>query len=257
MKRFILSSLFVIPVLFASAQTATNFTANDCSGNNHDLFTELNSGKVVVISWVMPCGACIAPAQSAHNIVQSYSVSNPGQVVYYVVDDYANTVCSTLNSWISTNGLTNYTSFSNSVISMSNYGAAGMPKTIVVGGSNHQVFYNQNGSVNSSSLTTAINNALAGAPTAIGEIQTMNFATKVSPNPASEEITISYNINKNSDLNIQIFNSIGQEVRNIHLTGKSGVNEHTVNVEDLPAGNYFAKLNYNEKSDLVKLIISR
>src|SRR3990170_3524731 len=99
MKKLILSLSIICCAFFTNAQTATNFNCNDCNAVNHDLFTELNSGKVIVLCWVMPCGACSAPAQSAHNIVQSYSVSNPGQVLFYLCDDFGTTSCPTMNSW--------------------------------------------------------------------------------------------------------------------------------------------------------------
>lgn len=54
--------LYIIIVAFSTIimaqEKATNFTCNDCSGVPHDLFNTLDSGKIVVMVWVMPCGAC-------------------------------------------------------------------------------------------------------------------------------------------------------------------------------------------------------
>jgi len=57
MKKQILTFTFLILNTFGLiAQTnATDFTANDCDGVSHHLFSELDNGKVVVIAWVMPC----------------------------------------------------------------------------------------------------------------------------------------------------------------------------------------------------------
>ena len=65
--------LFLIGIVSSAQTTATNFTANDCSGTPHTLFTELDAGKVVVIAFVMPCATCIAPTLSAYNHALSYA----------------------------------------------------------------------------------------------------------------------------------------------------------------------------------------
>src|ERR1043166_358895 len=113
MKK-IFTLLFSGASLLSMAQTATNFTANDCASTNHMLFTELDAGKVIVICWVMPCGNCITSASTDETTVQSFASSNPGRVKFYIVDDSGNSSCSTLTSWESTNGITADATFSNS-----------------------------------------------------------------------------------------------------------------------------------------------
>ena len=49
----VLLSLF-ISVLALPQTNATDFSVDDCNGEFHNLFTELDAGKVVVIAWVMP-----------------------------------------------------------------------------------------------------------------------------------------------------------------------------------------------------------
>src|SRR5688572_1006830 len=105
MKKLLFLLLIAISWLPVSAQVATNFTCNDCSGNLHNLFSELDAGKVIVLDWVMPCGGCTAPSQTAHNIVQGFQSTNPNQVLFYMVDDYANTSCSSLNGWANSIGI--------------------------------------------------------------------------------------------------------------------------------------------------------
>src|SRR6185436_4860235 len=108
----------------------------------HDLFAELDAGKVIVICWVMPCPACVNPALTTHNIVQTYQSTNPYKVIMYLVDDFANTTCTSLETWQNNTGVPDATPFSNSAINMNDYGGPGMPKIVVIGGPNHTVFYN-------------------------------------------------------------------------------------------------------------------
>jgi hypothetical protein len=167
--------------------TATNFNANDCAGNNHELFEELNAGNVIVLCWVMPCSACSSPAVSAYNIVQSYSLSNPGKIKFYLCDDFANTSCATLSNWAAGNGIGYDALFSNSSIKMSHYGTNGMPKTVVLGGgTSHQVYFNQNNSLNASNFTNAINNAIAGS----NLTYTLSPARTVSFTAALNDLTV-------------------------------------------------------------------
>ena len=101
MKKYILKSLlvlFVSNVSFAQT-TATDFTTNDCNGLSHHLFDELDNGNVIVISWVMPCSPCATYSLPAYSAVQSFATSHPGQVHFYMADDYANTSCSSLSGW--------------------------------------------------------------------------------------------------------------------------------------------------------------
>ncbi len=255
MKKLLLS-LIICGSFFAEAQTAVNFNCNDCASNNHDLFTELNAGKVVVICWVMPCNVCISGATAAQNAVLSYSNSNPGQISYYMADDYANSSCATIQSWATTNSITIATLFSNAAVNMNGYGAAGMPKVIVVGGNSHTVFYNQNGgAITLAGIQGGISAALAA--TAVKENSADNYKAIISPNPASNEISLSYELKQSENVSIQIYNLIGEKVRSIENVSTTGKNEMKINVEGLSNGAYFLRINNGKKTDNVRFVISK
>ncbi len=141
---------------------AVDFTVMDCAGATHNLFNELDNNKIIVIAWVMPCSTCITDPLAASNIVNNYASSHPGRVKFYLVDDYANTPCNGLDGWALAYGFSNITTFSHSDISMSGYGVDGMPKIVVLGGSNHRVYYNENES--SIGVNAAIVQALTDNP---------------------------------------------------------------------------------------------
>ena len=142
--------------------TATDFKANDCDGVQHNLFAELDAKTIVILAWVMPCATCVTDPLATFNIVQTYATSHPGQIAFYLVDDYANTPCSGFDAWANFYGLGTTTKFSDASISMSDYGTDGMPKIVVLGGSNHQVYFNKNSS--SVGVKEAIDQALADNP---------------------------------------------------------------------------------------------
>ena len=57
MKKIVFSAIWLVTASFTFAQTATDFTANDCAGTSHHLFAELDAGKIIVAAFVMPCGS--------------------------------------------------------------------------------------------------------------------------------------------------------------------------------------------------------
>ncbi len=146
----------------SNASVATDFTATDCDGDTNHLFSELDAGKIVVIAWIMPCNTCINDPLNAYNLVQGYAETHPGRVTFYLADDYANSPCAAITGFGNAYGMTDCDKFASPEVSMDGYGAAGMPKLVVLGGSNHFVYYNENQS--SDGVEAAINKALADNP---------------------------------------------------------------------------------------------
>ncbi len=236
------------------SQTATNFTANDCSGNSHDLFSELDAGNVVVIAWIMPCGSCIGPAKTAYTAAQSFSSSHPGRVLYYLSDDYANTSCATMNSWASTNAMPNAITISNSAVSMSNYGTPGMPKVVVLGGTSHSVYLNLNSGVTNINVTAAINSALAA--TGINDDLKADFQLNVFPNPVTDQLSIAYSLLKPENIKLEVVNMIGEKVKEI-ANEKQAIGQYELFIEtaDMNAGVYFLRVTSGNFSQLTKFTV--
>ncbi len=258
MKKQLLSLLFVAFSSIIMAQTnATNFTCNDCSGVSHELFKVLDSGKIVVLVWVMPCGACTGGAITAYNIVKSYQANNPNKVYFYLVDDYANTNCQSLGSWGASNGLdiSSYSyRFSNAAIKMTNYGSAGMPKCVVLAGTDHKVMYNVNNSVSSTDLQKAINTALVLTGTT--EDNVTGSALKISPNPVNESAVLTCTLDQASNVKIELLNADGKLVQTV-FAGKlnSGENKMNLNVSNYHSGIYYVTLSSGDKIKSAKFSV--
>lgn len=258
MKKQLLSLLLVAFSSLIIAQTnATNFTCNDCSGVSRELFKVLDSGKIVVLVWVMPCGACTGGAITAYNVVKSYQANNPNKVYFYLVDDYANTNCQSLGSWGASNGLdlSSYSyRFSNAAIKMTNYGSAGMPKCVVLAGTDHKVMYNVNNTVNSKDLQNAINTALVLTGTT--EDNVTEPALKISPNPVNESAIVTCTLEQASNVKVELLNADGKLVQTV-FSGKlnSGENKMNLNVANYHSGIYYITLSSGEKIKSAKFSI--
>lgn len=218
----------------AKAQFATDFTANDCAGTSHNLFSELNAGKVVVLTWVMPCASCVGPAQTASNTVRN--LNNP-QVVFYMADDYANSSCATLASWAQSNSIHPTATFSSAQIRMTDYGSNGMPKTVVLGGAAHRVFLNVNNSLNATALTTAINQALQSNSTA----DLVEKAFYTYPNPAQNEIKLVMVDPTLNQEEILIYSTAGQIIKKVKANNAFS-NIPSINVSELQNGLYIIQI---------------
>lgn len=248
-----MSMLLLTGITFS--QTATNFTANDCSSNSHDLFTELNSGKIVVISFVMPCGSCIAPTLAADAAVQSYASSNPGQVLFYVSDDVGSTSCSTLNSWQSTNSITSDATFANTAVNMAQYGSGTMNRVVVLGGTSHTIYYNAGSGVNQTAIQNAINTALSA--TGINDNSKIDFQLKVFPNPVTDNFSVTYSLLQSDNVKMEVVNMLGEKVKEIVSENQSaGPHELYIGTEGMNAGVYFLKVATSDFSTLVKFTVS-
>jgi hypothetical protein len=259
MKKILFTILTVLFVQgFSHAQTtATDFTANDCVGSVHNLFSELDAGKIIVIAWVMPCGSCAPPAIAAYNAVQSYASSNPNRVYFYLVDDYANTSCATLTSWGNNNSMLNAVKFSDAEISMTKYGTAGMPKIIVLGGTNHTVAYNQNSGVTTTDVQQAINSLFsADIPELSHE---SSFRLSVFPNPVSDKLTVNFTLLEYSTVTIQLIGTDGKIIQNSVLKDISSGNytEQILFENELKNGIYLLQLKTEKFTESIKFIVEK
>lgn len=258
-KKIVLLSLFIMALSICKAQKAVNFTCNDCNGNPHDLFKNLDSGKVVVIDWVMPCGSCIAPSKTTYNVVKSYDTLHPGKIVMFVVDDYANTACPSIVSWTESNGMPNTIKFSNSSIKMMDYGSNGMPKVVIVAGKNHDVFFNENNSNvgNITKLQNALNSAIA-ATLGIENINLNLNNVEIAPNPANQNLTLKINLKNSEKYSIVISDITGKTVLNILKDEliNGGESNYEVKTDAIPNGVYLVKIYNNETQKVLKLIIN-
>lgn len=255
-KTLLLATILTCVSSIGMAQlTATDFTANDCSGSSHHLFSELDSGNVIVLVWVMPCGSCIGPALTTYNVVESYQSEHPNKVRMYLCDDYANTDCASIDSWGNANGITNTLRFSDASIDMWDYGSTGMPKIIALYGPSHEVIYKSNNTVNAAALQDAIDLALT--PTGLSEPTRSVSSLNVVPNPAGSSAEIKFNLAKPSHVRIELFNPEGKMISGIFSGNlSSGENRMLLDAAPFNAGTYLIKVSEGTRSSFINLFIT-
>ena len=250
-KTLMIITAILTSLGFAYAQnTATDFTTDDCNGISHNLFNELDNGNVIVIAWVMPCAPCATDVLPAYSAVQTFASSHPGKVHFYLVDDFANTACSTLTTWGNSNGMPLNTTFSSSDISMSDYGTNGMPKVAVLGGSDHTIFLNNNAAaIKFIGVQGAINDAL-NEPLGIEQTQESYFKLLTYPNPVNNILNV-VNTKVNSEkITYRIIDSLGKTVIQENKLTTS------IDVNSLNNGNYFLKVSSKISSESIPFVVN-
>lgn len=86
------------------------------------------------------------------------------------------------------------------------------------------------------------------------ENENNNFNVVVFPNPANEQVNVSYELNQSSQMNIELFDIIGNVISSTSISKSSGKHQTAINIEHLNQGAYLIKLS-SENGNSSKLII--
>ena len=71
--------------------------------------------------------------------------------------------------------------------------------------------------------------------------------TAIYPNPANDQVNINLNMKQSENVNITIFNYLGQEVTNTNYGSMNGVNTLNIKLNNLSSGMYFVKITIGDK----------
>jgi hypothetical protein len=97
---------------------------------------------------------------------------------------------------------------------MGDYGTDGMPKVVVLAGTDHSVLYNENnGSISFDGVVEAITTALTTV--GIDETQALNNSLSIFPNPSNGLMSVEFNLPENAKL--EVFNLLGDKVLEVNL----------------------------------------
>ena len=79
--------------------------------------------------------------------------------------------------------------------------------------------------------------------------------TRVYPNPATDVLNIEVNASQASDMNISVYNIMGQKVMNQNVNITTGLNTRSINTSDLNSGIYFVTVKANGFENTMKFIV--
>lgn len=241
--------------LLTKGQSATDFTVTSCGGINHNLFSALDTGKIVLLTWVKPENTHADFATAAYNVIQEFQVTNPNKIELFICGDYQNSSCNVLSSWMADKSFSTCTSFSDSTIKITDYKLTGTPKMAIIAFSHHFVFDVQVNNLNDSLLRETIRSIIIG-PISQKDTITNNFQSSIMPNPVSNNLTVKYKLAENENLLLEILNSEGKLLKSIsNGSNQKGTNTMKIDTQTLSNGTYFLKVSNGKKEDKIKFIV--
>lgn len=211
MKHALLSLSMLMAAATSGQTNALDFTADDCDGNSHNLFSELEAGNVVLLELVMMgCQPCVTAGNSIKNNVLP-NVSDPARVKFYSIGFTNAITCAQMNNWKTTNGFT-HTVFAGMSAQTTHYNGMGMPTIAVVGGDDHIVYYSELGhnASDNPDILAAIEAALAAS---VGVREVAQEEVAVYPNPVTDLLRFDLG----SWTNAVVLDLQGREVMNVKL----------------------------------------
>ena len=238
----------------SSAQTvAMDFTQSDCDGTNHHLFSELDQGQVVVLTYIMlGCSSCIVGTNGLKGIVEPFATSHPGRVKVYNIGYTNSYSCSQLLNWRSSNGFS-FPIFSGGATQVNYYGGMGMPTIVVVGSNNHTIYYKNLGyeSSNDPAIIAAIQSALQYNPQGIEESLEAQ-GVHIFPTIFSTKVDIRFDENIKGELSL--YDMTGRIVYSKNIDNQSSV---VIPAETFMKGIYMVRFrNSNGKMGYLKVVKS-
>jgi hypothetical protein len=142
---------------------------------------------------------------------------------------------------------------------------------VIVAGTITQVKYDYYNAVTKNPLFTIATssiNSIAGSSTQTVVTIASNYITlgvkenasnsidlSVYPNPAKDNLTISYYNENGNNASYQVLNALGQVIKQDYLGNDKGIIRSEVNVESLPSGIYFVKVMIGDRSTVEKITV--
>jgi len=261
MKKIYSFILFIVAlsaVKESNAQqtVAYDFTMNDCSGNMHHLFSELDSGNVVIMElFMLSCSPCVDAGNELEPMFQNLKATCSNKIIFYHMG-YTNSYdCSQITNWVSTNGYSSIP-IDSGAIQTAYYGGMGMPTIAVMAGNTHKVLHTSVGyaSGDTAMIADSIRTFFGCATASVQNASSLSSSVSIYPNPSNGKFSVEINRFEY----IEIYNSIGEKVciyGNRLISAPSSTLQ--VDISSEPEGIYFLRGEMNGESFTRKIIVQR
>jgi len=245
---YLMIALMFASVISKAQTTAMDFTKVDCEGRSHHLFSELDSGQVVIMEFVMTCNSCIAAGHAIEAMVMDLQAEFPGRVKWYQIAYTNSYTCATMSGFKNTNGF-NSAIFDQGAALVAYYGGFGMPTVAVAAGSGHDVLFTNVGF--SISDTTAIGIAARNffATSKVNDLPATIENVSLYPNPVNDLFSIELNMKSKTNVTINLLDVSGKLIREIaNEEANSGIHKVSSNLSSIPSGVYTVQILSDGKS---------
>ena len=257
-KLFTLCLAIAFITSISSAQTtAMDFNMNDCNGTMHNLYSELDQEKVVILEFFMTnCNPCITAGNGLNTMRENLLVQYPGQVLFFQFPFNNSTNCTVVSDWVTSHGY-NSVAFDSGAAQVAYYGGFGMPTVVVVAGSSYEVLYNELGFTTKDTQNIAMSIHDFFNMSGISDQPLSITSFTVYPNPASGQAMIQLQLKETTDLQLQLTDLSGKVVSTIFSgTVAAGKMEQSINTAAIADGLYLVKAMIGGKEMVSKLQVA-
>lgn len=270
MKKLLLSLCIIGATAFAGnaqvgnysvGQTVNDFTVTDVHGNSHNLSQIAASGKWIVIDFFFTtCPPCIATVPDFSELHEKYGC-NEGDIYCISIDtgDDNADVLNFENTHAASGGHSPAPAVSgtegggNAVVS--DFGVSAFPTYCVVNSNMELAIADIYPIADVSTFETALTGAgytpqemACGGSLSVENAElSLNEAT-LFPNPSTTATTLSVSLESATDVNMVVYNMLGEQVASSTFEGAEGSNEFEIATEELAAGQYIVSVSLGDQA---------
>ncbi len=256
-KTFMLAVGILLASTNSKAQTtAMNFSITDCNAMPHDLYSDLDAGKAVILEFFMlSCSGCVVAGDLLEPMKANILAQYPGMLESYAFGYSDSYTCTNVLNWVTTNGYTSYPCDSGA-LQVAYYGGMGMPTIVIIGGAGTHDLLSAPYVGFATSDTTTVGNDIRNFLGGLSVAENKNSITQfnVFPNPTNSDVNLTFNLTENGKVIIDILDLSGRLVTNLSNEKMAiGKVNKTISTSAIESGNYLLRVNVNGNVSQQKL----
>jgi hypothetical protein len=187
---------------------------------------------------------------------ENYNYSNSTQCIWKILPENAQSIDITFNYFETEEGNDVVQIFdlvnSKTIAKLSGIFSKGNLPSVTVPSGKARIYFTSNNIINAKGFE--LNYKATLKPTGIEEQNQAVLALTIFPNPASDNLNLSFSAPHNDDIKIEIYNILGVNIYNENLANFSGNYHKTINIGKLAEGIYFLKIASSTGISVKKII---